>query len=198
MHRRPSRRGVPPPLFALVLALGACTAGPAPASDGAVGGTARPSPEVTASASVVVSPSPEPASATPPTTEPPATAAAVPSAPPEAAIAAEGGDPVVGRLGTYTWGETGSDAPWLPGSPVAVGAGEPLTIGFEPSLDVERWSLTLHEPDAMGPEGGIPLADGAGSPTAAAPASGAYTLLLEVRFAGGLGAAVYAWRLDVR
>src|SRR6266576_2728071 len=42
--------------------------------------------------------------------------------PPSAALAADGGDPVVGQLGTYTWLDGGSDSPWLPGTTIAVGA----------------------------------------------------------------------------
>ena len=34
--------------------------------------------------------------------------------PPAASIAVEGGDPVTGQLGTFTWGDGGSDSPWLP------------------------------------------------------------------------------------
>ena len=40
-------------------------------------------------------------------------------------LAAEGGDPGQ-QLGTYIWGDGGSDGPWLPGAP-SRGAGEPLT-----------------------------------------------------------------------
>src|SRR5688500_217654 len=62
----------------------------------------------------------------------PAPSAAGRDAPPDAFLAVEGGDPVVGQLGTYVWLDTGSDSPWLPGAPLAVGAGEPLTLGLDP------------------------------------------------------------------
>jgi hypothetical protein len=86
-----------------------------------------------------------PAAATPGGSSPPpapATAAAPsPSlagrdAPPDAVLAAEGGDPVTGQLGTYVWLQTGSDAPWLPGAPLTVGTGEPLTVGLVPDGDI--------------------------------------------------------------
>ena len=75
------------------------------------------------SASIGSTPSP-PASSVAPTSRPessPATASIEPSetlasSPPTAALAVEGGDPTDGQLGTYTWGEGGSDAPWLPGA----------------------------------------------------------------------------------
>ena len=50
--------------------------------------------------------------------------------PPAAALAVEGGDPVTGQLGTFTWGDGGSDSPWLPGAPIAVGTGEQLTVSI--------------------------------------------------------------------
>ena len=37
--------------------------------------------------------------------------------PPAATLAVEGGDPVAGQLGSFTWNGGGSDSPWLPGAP---------------------------------------------------------------------------------
>ena len=51
--------------------------------------------------------------------------------PPDASLAAEGGDPVPGQLGTFTWAGGGSDSPWLPGTPITVGAGESLTVTLD-------------------------------------------------------------------
>ena len=59
---------------------------------------------------------------------PSATASPSATEPPAATLAVEGGDPVTGQLGTFTWGDGGSDSPWLPGSPIAVGTGEHLTV----------------------------------------------------------------------
>ena len=36
-------------------------------------------------------------------------------------------------------GRRGSDSPWLPGAPLAVGAGEPLTVTFRSSAAVATW-----------------------------------------------------------
>ena len=41
---------------------------------------------------------------------------AIGDGPPDAELAAEGGDPVTGQLGTYIWAGAGSDSPWLRGS----------------------------------------------------------------------------------
>ena len=66
----------------------------------------------------------------PPSPRPAATPARprLPERPPDATLAADGGDGVAGQLGSYTWRGAGSDSPWLPGTPIAVGAGEPLTV----------------------------------------------------------------------
>lgn len=117
--------------------------------------------------------------------------------PPAARLAAEGGDPVEGQLGTYTWGDGGSDSPWLSGAPIAVGAGEPLTVTLDGTPSIASWTA-IHVPvTADGPAGGVVLGSGTGVPTFAAPGSGSWTVDLEVVFADGLGTAHYAWRLDV-
>lgn len=117
--------------------------------------------------------------------------------PPDARLSAEGGDPVTGQLGTYTWGDSGSDSPWLPGAPIAVGAGEPLTVTLDGSAPVASWRA-LHVPaTADGPAGGVELGSGSGAPAFAAPGPGSWTVDLEVVFADDLGTAHYAWRLDV-
>lgn len=117
--------------------------------------------------------------------------------PPDARLAAEGGDPVTGQLGTYTWSDSGSDSPWLPGAPIDVGAGEPLTVTLGGSAAVASWTA-IHVPaSADGPAGGVELGSGSGTPTFAAPGPGSWTVDLEVVFADDLGTAHYAWRLDV-
>ena len=93
-------------------------------------------------------------------------------APPDAALAAEGGDPVTGQLGTYVWLESGSDSPWLRGSPLAVGPGEPLAVSFVPDGDVEAWTARYVPAAAQGPDGAITLGQGTGSPSFSAPGTG--------------------------
>jgi hypothetical protein len=117
--------------------------------------------------------------------------------PPQAALAAEGGDPVVGQLGTYTWGDAGSDSPWLPGEPITVGAGEPLLVALDPSLEPTTWTALLAPPDAAGPDEAESFRDGSGLPAFSAPPAGRYTLALEITVEGQ-GTAHYAWLLDVR
>lgn len=118
-------------------------------------------------------------------------------APPDALLAAEGGDPVTGQLGTYTWVNSGSDSPWLPGAPIAVGVGEPLAVTFAPETAVESWTAIYVPASADGPAGAQTLGQGSGPLTFAAPGPGSWTMALDVTFAQGTGTAYYAWRLDV-
>jgi hypothetical protein len=119
------------------------------------------------------------------------------SGPPAGQLAAEGGDAVTGQLGTYVWHDEGSDSPWLPGAPIALGRGEPLSITFRPSVVVASWQARTVPAGADGPTGATAVADGTGTPQFGAPAPGAWTLEVHVVFADGAGDASYFWRLDV-
>ena len=131
------------------------------------------------------------ASATPSTTEAPSG-----TLPPEATLAAEGGDPVVGQLGTYTWGDGGSDAPWLPGTPMSVGAGEPLTVGLGPDAGETSFTIRLDEAPGDGIDTApIEPTGDLGSLTFDAPGPGSWSVAIEIEFVQGK--AVYFWRLDV-
>ena len=118
--------------------------------------------------------------------------------PPAARLAAEGGDPVTGQLGTNVWGGQGSDSPWLPGAAIAVGRGEPLTVTPKPAADIASWTARIVPADSSGPEGATPLGEGSGTPRFAAPKRGAWTLEVHLVFADDAGDASYFWRLDVR
>lgn len=173
--------------------LGAACAAPR-ASDGP---SAAPSEGPTAAVSGTAPASETPAVLPSASASPPPAPSAATDGPPVAALGAEGGDPVTAQLGTYTWGEGGSDAPWLRGAPITVGAGEPLTVTFEPALAPDEWHARLVDPEADGPAGAETLGQGTGVPLLTAPSPGRYTLALEVRV-DGLGTAHYAWLLDVR
>jgi hypothetical protein len=117
--------------------------------------------------------------------------------PPAASLAAEGGDPVVGQLGTYVWHEGGSDSPWLRGAKIAVGAGEPLSVTLDPGIGIASWSARSVSATADGPAGATTLGRGTAMPAFGAPAPGAWTVEVRVVFADDLGSASYFWRLDV-
>ncbi|HSL75557.1 MAG TPA: hypothetical protein VK867_01340 [Candidatus Limnocylindrales bacterium] len=133
------------------------------------------------------------------TVSPVSTASAVTPAdmPPDASLAAEGGDPVTGQLGTYTWRDGGSDSPWLPGARMTAGAGEPLTMTLEPAATLESWRARLVPATADGPAGAVVLGQGSGPLVFTAPAPGEWTVEVAVVFADALGDASYFWRLEV-
>jgi hypothetical protein len=118
--------------------------------------------------------------------------------PPDALLAAEGGDPVLGQLGSYVWLETGSDAPWLPGAPITVGAGEPLSVRFEPDGAVAGWRARYVPAGQTDPQGAQSLGEGIGAPAFPAPTGGSWTAEVTVDFGPDVGSASYFWRLDVR
>lgn len=148
------------------------------------------------------SPAPSPSapaaqSPSPSTLTPSATAKAPLGGPPAAQLAAEGGDPVTGQLGTYVWRNEGSDSPWLPGAPISVGASEPLTLTFDRAISIESWRARMVRSDATGPGGASQLGQGAGDPRFGAPGPGSWTVEVHVVFEANAGDASYFWRLEV-
>ena len=141
---------------------------------------------------------PEPTSPAPSTTPiPPSPTLAGRDAPPDAFLAAEGGEPVTGQLGTYVWFGTGSDAPWLTGAPLTVGSGEPLSLKVEPEGRIAAWEVRDLPAGAGGPEEARTIAKGTGTPAFEAPGSGTWTVEVTLEFAGGAGRATYFWRVKV-
>ena len=143
---------------------------------------------------------PSPTSSAPPTTPtPPSPSPSVAGrdAPPDALLAAEGGDPITGQLGTYLWFGTGSDAPWLTGAPLTVGSGEPLHLQVVPEGSIATWEVRDLPAGAADPGEARTIAKGTGAPAFAAPGSGTWTVEVTLEFAGGAGRAAYFWRLKV-
>ena len=165
-------------------------AGGAPTASGANGPPAT-STVVPDPSDVTPTPTPTAALATP---EPVSPVAGAPE-PPAASLAAEGGDPVVGQLGSYIWADGGSDSPWLPGAPISVGAVEPLAVTVDPAVRIATWAARMTPAGASTPAGAVALGQGTGSPRFDAPGPGAWTVEVQVRFADGLGSAAYFWAL---
>jgi len=117
--------------------------------------------------------------------------------PPTADLAADGGDPVEGGLGSYTWRGDGSDAGWLSGAPISVAVGEPLQVTLDPAVGVETWRARFVPTDQTDADGARSLGEGAEAVAFEAPATGRWTVEVMVTFAGGLGSASYFWELDV-
>ncbi len=122
-------------LLLVGLLLSACSSiGPAGSADSGSATTAPPA--ATTSASQESAPSPSTAT----TTGAPGPTADLSAEPPAATLSVEGGDPVAGQLGSFTWNGGGSDSPWLPGAPLSIGAGERLTALLAGGVAVDTWS----------------------------------------------------------
>ncbi|MBI3749814.1 MAG: hypothetical protein HY262_13365 [Chloroflexi bacterium] len=119
--------------------------------------------------------------------------------PPDGLLAVEGGDPVVGELGTWSWNNAGSDAPWLPGYPIRVGVGERLTFALAERVPIESWTVSRVPPSSVpGNDGAVAMGDGTTSAIAVpAPPVGKWSVSVHVRFAGNRGDATYYWAVTV-
>lgn len=192
-------------VIAAALLLGGCDPGAASWSPAVVAGTPSASATEPASVPAEASETAAPSSA-PPTASPEPTESLPPTPrpagyPPDALLAAEGGDPVAGEIGSYTWLNAGSDSPWLPGNPITVGAGETLTVTIEPAVNLEQWTASREVWQVL-PGGGPTVGVGQGGPgqpiTFTAPPAGTWALDVSVWFTGGRGSAAYYWKLEVR
>ena len=118
--------------------------------------------------------------------------------PPAASIAVEGGDQVVGQLGTFTWQDGGSDAPWLDGTPIHVGAGERVTMTLAEPLLIGEWNVSRVPPGNRDGIGAVAMQAGSGWPvTFGPPPSGQWSVEIRLRFADGVGSASYFWQIEV-
>ena len=196
-------------LFIVLLAAACSSAGGPPSPVLASGSPAGSIATPTLSPLPSLAPSPAASvAASPPS--PAATVAASPAAsvatpatsvsaePPPASLAVEGGDPVTGTLGSFTWNNGGSDSPWVPGARIHVGAGERLTVTVAGAVGVAEWTARRVPAGSTDGANAVGLGDGTGPITFQAPPPGTWSAQITVRFAGGLGSATYYWRLDVK
>ncbi len=182
---------------ALAIGIGALLSACGPAASG----SREPLPASNAVATAGRSSEPQStAPATPvPTTSPPAIVGspAIPL-PPDAWIAVEGGDPVVGALGSFTWRETGSDSPWLPGTRVHVGRGELLVVSLAQPIAIASWTAGRTRPGSLDASAAIGLGEGRGDqPRFLAPPPGSWSVQVVVWFAANQGSAAYYWLVEV-
>lgn len=116
--------------------------------------------------------------------------------PPDASLAAEGGDPVVGQLGSFTWGDGGSDSPWLPGALITVGAGEPLSVTLVDGTTIAGWTAVRAPAKSTSGAGAVAAGEGSGAIGFAVAEPGRWTVAVTIGFLGG-GSATWYWQLDV-
>ena len=118
--------------------------------------------------------------------------------PPAASLSAEGGEAVTGQLGSFTWRGGGSDSPWLPGSAIRVGAGEPLTVVLAGNVGVAKWTARRVPAGTTDGSGAVGLGSGPAPIAFAAPGVGSWSVQVTVRFADDLGDAAWYWAVEVR
>jgi hypothetical protein len=173
-------------IVAIALVVGACAGATSSGSAGPSVAASVSPPDASATSSLAAAPSPS------------ATTSVSATEPPAASLAVEGGDPVTGQLGTFTWGDGGSDSPWLPGSPIAAGIGERLTVTIAAPIGVATWSAKRMPEGTTGGSGATSL--GTGGPPIAfdAPETGSWSVQVIVDFDGGIGSATYYWLVTVR
>jgi hypothetical protein len=196
-HRLPSGPVVAAVLGAMLAA--GCTASFAPPSPSA----ASPEPSAAATtpptASPVTAPPATPTSSPTeaPTTTAPTPATDIPATPPQALLADAEAVLVPGTLGSYTWGDGGSDSPWIVvRAGRAAGGRGPWTLSFVPDVPIASWTAAWAAIRNGRPGQVEGSASGAADSTSFAGPAGAgpWTLKVEVTFAGG-GSAAYYWRL---
>lgn len=119
--------------------------------------------------------------------------------PPAASLHVDGGDPVVGQLGSFNWRNAGTDAPWLPGNPIHIGVGETLILDLAEPVTIDNWTVSRQLPRAsLDGTGAVGMAQGSGAPVRfAAPPGGLWSVHVGVWFANGLGSAAYYWLIEV-
>jgi hypothetical protein len=135
-------------------------------------------------------PPPATTEASPASTEP------IPQQPPVAVLSFPGGQPTAGDLGTYIYRGAGSDAPWLPGEPLAVPpTGALAEVFLSEPLRVTSWRARVApagRAPGIGEEREIATGEG---PIVFELPSGAWTLQLSVQFGDGIGEATWYWQL---
>jgi hypothetical protein len=118
--------------------------------------------------------------------------------PPAAEIAVEGGDPVVGELGSFSWNNIGSSSPGLDGAPIHVGAGEPVTLTLAAPIGIAGWQVSRVRPGNHDWVGAVSMGSGSAMPVLfEAPPTGTWSVEVRVVFSGHLGSAAYYWRFQV-
>ena len=173
-------------LVSVILVTGAAGCGGTVSSPLPTVGPSAPVPSATAAPAATIAPTLTPDPPTPSLAEPPA-----------ASLAVDGGDAVTGSLGSFTWGDGGSDSPWLPGAPIAVGPGETLTVTLADAVPVRDWVAKRVPAGTSDGSGAVAIGRGAATPiTFTAPGPGDWSVQVLVTFGDDLGSAAYHWSVS--
>lgn len=169
--------------------LTACSSAPGQGPD-ATGSPAL----ATIGAAAVATASPTPAVSSTATSPDPAIAE-----PPAARLSVDGGDQVVGELGSFTWQGSGSDSPWLDGNPIHIGSGETLTLTLDGAVVIERWTASRVAAATLDDTAAVGLGEGArGEPAVfPGPPPGTWSVVVNVWFVDNQGSAAWYWLVEV-
>ena len=165
-----------------------------------VTGAGSPTPSVPTTGA----PSPTPERSVPASTSTSASAAPSASDPeasleqPPGAVLVAGAASHPGEAGSWAWAGGTSDSPWLPARALerAETPAGAVTVELDDGVEVESWSAVAAAADDMQAMDVDALGDGSGTPLFEVPA-GAWVVAVDVRFADGLGSAIYYWHLVV-
>jgi hypothetical protein len=180
-------------LISIGLLVGACSR---TGADSTPSPSASPVPTAVV-ASAIPAASPEPSPSSEPVLSPSAPDESPLPEPPAGLLAVEGGEAVKGQLGSFTWKNGGSDAPWLDGTPIHVGAGERLAVTFGEPIGVSNWTASRVPPGNRDGFGAIGIGEGLAGPIAFdPPPKGSWSVSVEVWFEN-FGSAAYYWLVNV-
>ncbi len=103
------------------------------------------------------------------------------------------------RSGPSPGADGGSDSPWLPGAPIAVGSGEPLKVTLAAPLAVKDWMAKRVPAGTTDGVGAVAIAEGGVAPISfPAPDSGSWSVQVTITFGDDLGSATYYWAVTAR
>jgi hypothetical protein len=115
--------------------------------------------------------------------------------PPSALLSIAARPAVAGSLGGYTFRGTGSDSPWLPGTPIAVPAtGGAAQILLDPPVGIASWRVRRAPPGDRTGAAATTIASGTG-PIAFNLDGRAGTLVVLVEFTDNQGSAAWYWQV---
>jgi hypothetical protein len=115
--------------------------------------------------------------------------------PPDALLSVDGGAVSRGEIGTYTWLGTGTDAPWLPGTPLKAASGGAASVTLAPPAPSTTWTVRIARPGDTQGSTARAVAEGSGPIQFTVPAGGG-SLLVHVDFAANAGDANWFWSLS--
>jgi hypothetical protein len=191
-------------LIATILAavVAGCAAGPLDSPPGGSRGVTAvvPSPLIVAmpTASPAAGPVETPTASDEPAVWSPSAVATLPGQPPHAVLhGLAGGKTVGGWLGSFTWDNSGTDAPWIVGRRLgSAKARSPLTASFDGLVPASWTASWVAVDNGVAADSGAHGTAGTGAVAITSPVAGDWSLQIVAVFGPGTNA-VYYWHLAV-